>query len=117
MRPDALDCNIFGGPILAIGYIGIATVTLQLPFFRTVFRPISKAGRMSLTTYITQSIVATLFFMLMVSACMEKSIWRREHGLLLVYSPSKLSSRSSGYRSSGWVHLNGYGEKGRTEKI
>ncbi|MBO1914318.1 DUF418 domain-containing protein, partial [Microvirga sp. 3-52] len=29
---------------------------------RAVFRPIGKAGRMSLTIYITQSVVATLIF-------------------------------------------------------
>ena len=52
----------FGGPVLAIGYIGLLLLLYQLPFFRAIFRPISKAGRMSLTTYITQSIVGTLIF-------------------------------------------------------
>jgi uncharacterized protein len=52
----------FGGPVLAVGYIGLLLLLYQLPFFRTIFRPISKAGRMSLTTYITQSVVGTLIF-------------------------------------------------------
>ncbi|WP_255550329.1 DUF418 domain-containing protein [Sporosarcina sp. E16_3] len=52
----------FGGPVLAIGYIGLLLLLYQLPLVRTLLRPISKAGRMSLTTYITQSIVGTLIF-------------------------------------------------------
>ncbi len=52
----------FGGPVLAIGYIGLLLLLYQLPFLRALFRPISKVGRISLTTYITQSIVGTLIF-------------------------------------------------------
>ncbi|MBB4824487.1 uncharacterized protein HNO89_001709 [Sporosarcina luteola] len=54
--------QLIGGPILAIGYGGVVLLLFQVPLFRTIFRPISKAGRMSLTTYLTQSIVATLLF-------------------------------------------------------
>lgn len=54
--------TVFGGPILAAGYVGLLLLFSQIPLFRTVFRPVSKAGRMSLTTYITQSIVATTIF-------------------------------------------------------
>ena len=54
--------SLFGGPVLAAGYVGIVLLLFQIPLFRTVFRPLTKAGRMSLTTYITQSIVATLIF-------------------------------------------------------
>lgn len=54
--------TVFGGPILAAGYVGLLLLLSQIPLFRTIFRPISKAGRMSLTTYITQSIVATTIF-------------------------------------------------------
>lgn len=54
--------QLIGGPILAVGYAGIILLLCQLTIFRKVFRPISKAGRMSLTTYLTQSIVATLIF-------------------------------------------------------
>jgi len=52
----------FGGPVLAIGYIGLLLLLYQLPLVQTLLRPISKVGRMSLTTYITQSIVGTLIF-------------------------------------------------------
>lgn len=52
----------FGGLILAIGYMALLLLLCTNPLFRTVFRPIGKAGRMSLTTYLTQSIVATLLF-------------------------------------------------------
>jgi len=54
--------SVFGGPILATGYVGLLLLLSQIPLFRTVFRPVSKAGRMSLTTYITQSVVATTIF-------------------------------------------------------
>lgn len=52
----------FGDIILAGGYVALLLLLTQIPLFRTVFRPVAKAGRMSLTTYITQSIVATLIF-------------------------------------------------------
>lgn len=52
----------FGGVILASGYVALILLLVQIPIFRVVFRPVAKAGRMSLTTYITQSIVATLIF-------------------------------------------------------
>lgn len=54
--------QLFGGPIVAAGYVGLILLLFQIPLFRKISRPISKAGRMSLTTYITQSIVATLIF-------------------------------------------------------
>ncbi len=59
---DLLLQSSFGGPLVAAGYVGILLLLCQIPLFRTLFRPISKAGRMSLTTYITQSIVATTIF-------------------------------------------------------
>ncbi|MGG0669441.1 DUF418 domain-containing protein [Sporosarcina koreensis] len=59
---NQLTQQLIGGPILAIGYACVIILLCQLPVFRTIFRPISKAGRMSLTTYLTQSIVATLLF-------------------------------------------------------
>ncbi|QTD43550.1 DUF418 domain-containing protein [Sporosarcina sp. Te-1] len=54
--------QLIGGPILAIGYGGVILLLCQASLFRSIFRPVSKAGRMSLTTYLTQSIVATLLF-------------------------------------------------------
>lgn len=54
--------DMYGGIILASGYVGIIMLLCTLPVFRAVFKPIGKVGRMSLTTYITQSIVATTIF-------------------------------------------------------
>ncbi|MCZ2257248.1 DUF418 domain-containing protein [Sporosarcina sp. G11-34] len=54
--------DTFGGVILAAGYVGLLLLFCTNPIFRRVFRPVGKAGRMSLTTYITQSIVATTIF-------------------------------------------------------
>ncbi|MGN7387080.1 DUF418 domain-containing protein [Sporosarcina sp. SAFN-015] len=59
---NLLTQQLIGGPILAIGYASVIILLCQLPIFRTIFSPISKAGRMSLTTYLTQSIVATILF-------------------------------------------------------
>lgn len=52
----------YGGVILAAGYVGMMLLFCTAPLFKTVFRPIGKVGRVSLTTYITQSIVATTIF-------------------------------------------------------
>lgn len=52
----------FGGVILAAGYVSLFLVLTTSPKVRTFFSPLGKAGRMSLTTYLVQSIVATLIF-------------------------------------------------------
>lgn len=62
MYHNLLTQQLIGGPILAIGYSCVIILLCQLPIFRTIFRPISKAGRMSLTTYLMQSIIATVLF-------------------------------------------------------
>ena len=54
--------DIFGGPLLAVAYA--ATIALiakngAVPLF---LRPLIKAGRMSLTIYLTQSLIATTIF-------------------------------------------------------
>lgn len=59
---NTLIQQLIGGPILAIGYAGVIILLCQLPIFMTVFRPVTKAGRMSLTTYLMQSVIATLLF-------------------------------------------------------
>lgn len=54
--------EMFGGPLVAVGYAGIiALLSLNLTFMK-VLSPLVKAGRMSMTIYITQSIIATSIF-------------------------------------------------------
>jgi uncharacterized protein len=54
--------DLFGGPLQAVAYAGIVALLCQLSLFRKLFSPVAKAGRMSMTTYLTQSIVATTIF-------------------------------------------------------
>lgn len=51
-----------GGPILSIGYIAVIVSLCMIPVIVKVLRPLAKAGRMSLTLYIMQSIICTLLF-------------------------------------------------------
>ncbi|AWE06430.1 hypothetical protein DCE79_03095 [Lysinibacillus sp. 2017] len=51
-----------GGPILAIGYIAVIVLLTQLPVIVKILSPIAKAGRMSMTLYLMQSIVCTALF-------------------------------------------------------
>ncbi|MGM0897764.1 MAG: DUF418 domain-containing protein [Bacillota bacterium] len=54
--------EMFGGPLVAIGYAGIiALLSLSLNFTKAM-SPLIKAGRMSMTVYISQSIIATSIF-------------------------------------------------------
>ena len=48
--------------ILTVGYVGFILLFLQSGLVRKVFHPVASAGRMSLTVYLTQSIIATLIF-------------------------------------------------------
>ncbi|REB11207.1 DUF418 domain-containing protein [Sporosarcina sp. BI001-red] len=52
----------FGGPLVAIGYGAIVLLFCTRQWFTNIFRPVAKAGRMSMTTYIGQSVIATLIF-------------------------------------------------------
>ncbi|GKV67558.1 hypothetical protein NCCP2716_00560 [Sporosarcina sp. NCCP-2716] len=52
----------FGGPLVAAGYVSFILLLCTVPKFISLFRPVAKAGRMSLTVYLTQSIIATLIF-------------------------------------------------------
>lgn len=54
--------DIFGGPLLALSYAAMIALVSQNLRASRMLRPVAKAGRMSLTTYITQSVVATTIF-------------------------------------------------------
>ncbi|MDN4492272.1 DUF418 domain-containing protein [Ureibacillus aquaedulcis] len=51
-----------GGPILSIGYIGLIVCLCMIPVMPKLLKPLAKAGRMSLTLYIMQSIICSLVF-------------------------------------------------------
>ena len=51
-----------GGPVLSVGYIGLIVCLCMLPVIHKLLKPVGKAGRMSLTLYIMQSIICTLLF-------------------------------------------------------
>lgn len=51
-----------GGPILSLAYVSLIILLMTNPFARRLLKPFASAGRMSLTIYLTQSIVGTLIF-------------------------------------------------------
>lgn len=51
-----------GGPILAVGYIAAIVIICLIPVAMKVLAPIAKAGRMSMTLYIMQSVICTIIF-------------------------------------------------------
>ncbi|TAA73193.1 DUF418 domain-containing protein [Planococcus salinarum] len=54
--------DIFGGPLLAVAYAAIIALITRHGSVPLLLRPLVKAGRMSLTIYITQSLIATTIF-------------------------------------------------------
>ncbi|HSI67135.1 MAG TPA: DUF418 domain-containing protein [Planococcus sp. (in: firmicutes)] len=54
--------DFFGGPLVAVGYAALIALVAQKELALKLLSPVVKVGRMSLTTYITQSILATSIF-------------------------------------------------------
>ncbi len=53
---------VLGRPVLCVFYIAAIVLLTQKPGWRKVFWPLGMAGRMPLTNYLMQSVVATLIF-------------------------------------------------------
>ncbi|MBS4210661.1 DUF418 domain-containing protein [Bacillus sp. FJAT-50079] len=54
--------DMIGGPILGFSYIAIIILLMNSKIVAKLLKPVASAGRMSLTIYITQSIIGTLIF-------------------------------------------------------
>ena len=54
--------SIFGGPLLTLGYGALFLLLYQIPFLQVFAKPFATVGRMAFTTYIMQSVIATLIF-------------------------------------------------------
>ncbi|MER2260632.1 MAG: DUF418 domain-containing protein [Psychrobacillus sp.] len=54
--------DTFGGPLQAIAYGGLLALICTIPIVGKLLSPIAKAGRMSMTIYLMQSIIATTIF-------------------------------------------------------
>ncbi|TQR17605.1 DUF418 domain-containing protein [Psychrobacillus soli] len=64
-EPNTLTMTVqdtFGGPLQAIAYAGILALVCTIPFMQKLLSPVAKAGRMSMTIYLMQSIIATTIF-------------------------------------------------------
>ncbi|GGA18194.1 DUF418 domain-containing protein [Psychrobacillus lasiicapitis] len=64
-EPNVLTMTVqdtFGGPLQAIAYAGILALVCTIPFILKLLSPLAKAGRMSMTIYLMQSIIATTIF-------------------------------------------------------
>lgn len=54
--------DVFGGPLQAIAYAGVIAMLCSIPIGAKILSPIGKLGRMSMTIYLMQSIIATTIF-------------------------------------------------------
>lgn len=54
--------DTFGGPLQAIAYGGFLALICTIPIVGKLLSPIAKAGRMSMTVYLMQSLIATTVF-------------------------------------------------------
>lgn len=53
---------MLGGPILAIGYTSLVVIVAMIPYVLKITKPLISVGRMSMTTYLMQSVIQSLLF-------------------------------------------------------
>lgn len=54
--------DMIGGPLLAICYIALIVLVMSNSLMAKILKPLASAGRMSITLYLTQSLIGTLIF-------------------------------------------------------
>ena len=54
--------DMIGGPILGIAFISLIVLLMNSRLIRKLFQPLASAGRMSISIYLSQSIIGTLIF-------------------------------------------------------
>lgn len=54
--------DAIGGPILGVAYIAATVLLIRIEWAKKLLQPLAEAGRMSMTIYLTQSIIGTLIF-------------------------------------------------------
>ena len=54
--------DMLGGPLVSVGYAAVIILLAQKAVFRKMLKPLANAGRMSMTIYIMQSLIATTIF-------------------------------------------------------
>ena len=95
------SCQLIGGPVLALGYIGLATLLFQRYAGAGPVRWTSAVGRMALTNYLAQSVICTAVFYGFglygqVSLVAALILCGGIYALQLLWSPLWLSSFSYG---------------------
>ncbi|MBS4177427.1 DUF418 domain-containing protein [Lederbergia citrea] len=54
--------DTIGGPILAVAYVAIIVLLMSNRMIAKLFKPFASAGRMSITIYLSQSLIGTMIF-------------------------------------------------------
>ncbi|MFS0613686.1 DUF418 domain-containing protein [Lederbergia ruris] len=54
--------DMIGGPLLSVAYIALIVLLMSSPFMAKLLKPLANTGRMSITIYLSQSIIGTLIF-------------------------------------------------------
>lgn len=112
------SCQLIGGPVLALGYIGLATILFRRYAETGPVRWTSAVGRMALTNYLAQSVICTTIFYGLslygeTSLAAALVLCGAIYILQLFWSPIWLSRFSYGPMEWLWRRLT-YGRNART---